>query len=171
MQKTSLLVALLFATTTPAFAQTVGQAFLPVPSAYSPLEPCQQTTAVQTDSAEQAVLKVTQEWLAADERQDRAALNRIIGDDFLGTGPMGRTVSKKDIIPREGTDAAAHGLMISGQDMKARIFGDTAIVTGRGVPKAGSPEDRPELRFTIVFVKRSNTWQMVAGHLSPIPTE
>jgi ketosteroid isomerase-like protein len=152
MYKSLLIVALLIAVATPVFAQTAK-----VPE--------------QNNNAEQAVLKVTQEWLAADERQDRVALNRIIGDDFLGTGPRGTTVSKKDIIPREGTASESHGLSNSGQDIKVRVFGDTAIVTGRGVPKAHTPEERPELRFTIVFVKRADSWQMVAGHLSAVPHE
>jgi ketosteroid isomerase-like protein len=127
-----------------------------------------QTTAKpeSNNSAEQTVLKVTQEWLDAEDRVDRAALNRIIADDFLGTGPRGTTVSKTDVIPQEGS--GGHGLAISGQDIKVRVFGDTAIVTGRGVPKT---QDRPELRFTVVFYKRSDRWQMVAGHLSAVPEE
>ena len=152
MQNIVLLISLLITTAPAAFTQTRTK------------------PANQMNDAEQAVLKVTQEWLDADERQDRAALNRIIADDFLGTGPMGTIVTKTDVIPREGTGAGAHGLFISGQDMKARVFGDTAIVTGRGVPKAQQSE-RPEVRFTLVFIKRADRWQMVAGHLSGIPPE
>ena len=122
------------------------------------------------ESAEQAVLQVTHAWLDADERQDRAALDKIIADDFVGTAPRGRTVNKQDIIPEEGT-TGGHGLSINAQDVKVRIFGDTAIVTGRGVPKTQEREKRPELRFTVVFVKRADRWQMVAAHLSPIPTD
>lgn len=142
-----LATSLLIAAAMPALAQTTAK---PEPG----------------NSAEQAVLKVTQEWLDAEDRVDRAALNRIIADDFLGTGPMGTTVSKTDVIPREGPDG--HGLAISGQDIKVRVFGDTAIASGRGVPKT---QDRSELRFTVVFVKRADRWQMVAGHLSRVPQE
>ena len=153
MNKIFLVIALLIAAATQAFAQTAAR----MPE--------------QNSSVEQAVLKVTQEWLDADERHDRAALNRIIADDFLGTAPMGSTVSKKDIIPREGTEADAHGLSINGQDIKVRLFGDTAIVTGRGVPKTPERAEQGELRFTVVFVKRADSWQMVAAHLSPLPRE
>ena len=145
MRKILLVTSLLIAAATPAFAQTG-------------------TKPEQSNNAEQTVLKLTKEWLDAEDRIDRAALNRIIADDFLGTGPMGTTVSKTDVIPREGSEG--RGLAISGQDIKVRVFGDTAIVTGRGVPKV---QDRPELRITIVFVKRADRWQMVAGHLSAVP--
>ena len=151
MPKGLLFMALLIAAATPALAQTANKA------------------TEQNNSVEQAVLKVTQEWLDADERHDRAALNRIIADDFLGTAPGGNTVSKTDIIPREGTAADAHGLNISAQDVKARVFGDTAIVTGRGVPKTPERSERGEIRFTVVFVKRAGAWQMVGAHLSSIP--
>jgi len=148
MRKHFLLAAsLLIAASMPALAQTTAK---PEPN----------------NVAEQTVLKLTQEWLAAEEHIDREVLNRIIADDFLGTGPMGTTVSKTDVIPAEGS--GGHGLAISGLDIKVRVFGDTAIVTGRGVPKVN---DRPELRFTVVFVKRADRWQMVAGHLSPVPQE
>ena len=148
MRKHFLLAAsLLIAVSMPALAQTTAK---PEPN----------------NVAEQTVLKLTQEWLAAEEHIDREVLNRIIADDFLGTGPRGTTVSKTDVIPAEGS--GGHGLAISGLDIKVRVFGDTAIVTGRGVPKV---KDRPELRFTVVFVKRADRWQMVAGHLSPVPQE
>jgi ketosteroid isomerase-like protein len=147
MRKFLLVTALFIAAAMPVFAQTTAKP-------------------EQNNSAEQAVLKVTQEWLDAETNVDRAALNRIIADDFLGTGPRGTMVSKTDVIPRDGV---SHGLNISGQDLKVRVFGDTAIVTGRGVPKG--PPERPEIRMTIVFVKRADRWQMVAGHLSAVPPD
>ena len=152
MPKTILVIALLILATTTAFTQTAS------------------VIQAQNNSAEQAVLKVTQEWLAADERHDRAALNRIIADDFLGTAPVGVMVSKRDIIPQEGTAADARGLSINGQDIKVRVFGDTAVVTGRGVPKTPDATRR-ELRFTLMFVKRVDSWQMVAAHLSAVPRD
>jgi ketosteroid isomerase-like protein len=145
MRKNLLVIALFMAATMQAFAQTTAKP-------------------EQNNTAEQAVLKLTQEWLDAENSTDRAALNRIIADDFLGTGPMGTTVSKTDVIPQDGSEG--HGLAVTGQDIKVRVFGDTAIVTGRGVPKV---KDRPELRITVVFLKRTGRWEMVAGHLSILP--
>ena len=152
MHKFILVIALLCVAATAAGAQTTAK------------------TADAKDAGEQAVLQATQAWLDADERQDRATLDKLIADDFLGTAPRGRTVSKRDIIPEEGT-TGGHGLSISAQDLKVRLLGDTAIVFGRGIPKTQERGPRPELRFTVVFSKRADRWQMVAAHLSPIPTE
>lgn len=158
MYKFLLAVALLTAAASATFAQTAAKSAAP------------------SDGDEQAVLRVTEEWLDADERHDRAALDKIIASDFLGTAPGGRTVYKRDVIPEEGT-TEGRGLAITTQDVKARVFGDAAIVTGRGVSKTpqpttpgetGKPATKPELRFTVVFVKRADHWQMVAAHLSPV---
>jgi ketosteroid isomerase-like protein len=114
--------------------------------------------------AEQAVLQVTNEWLEAEGRHDRVALDRIIAPEFVGTAPGGNFVYKNDIVPTDGTRAG--GMTMTARDLKARIFGDTAVVTGRGLPKA---QERGELRLTLVYLKRQNRWQMVAGHISVVP--
>lgn len=120
--------------------------------------------ALAQSKPEDQILKLTREWLAAEERHDRATLLRVIADDFQGTGPMGNTVFKADVIPIEGTQEG--GLAIQVSDLKARMFGDTSVVAGRGTQKEG---EKRELRFTVVFAKRGETWQMVAGHLSAVP--
>jgi ketosteroid isomerase-like protein len=123
-------------------------------------------TADTAGSAEQSVLQVAREWLAAEESHDRATLQRIIADDFQGTGPRGQTVFKADVVPEEGSQSG--GLAISTSNLKARVFGEIAVVTAHGVQKV---EDKRELRFTVIFAKRDNRWQMVAGHLSVVPKE
>ncbi len=151
MNKFLLVTALLVTAATAAFAQTGAKS-------------------ATADDSEQAVLRVTQDWLDADERHDRAALDKIIASDFVGTAPRGRTVYKRDIIP-EANSTEAHGLNITTQDVKARVFGETAIVTGRGIGKTPERAAQGELRFTVVFVKRADQWQLVAAHLSPVPKE
>jgi ketosteroid isomerase-like protein len=150
MNKFLLVTALVITAATSAFAQTTAKSAAP-------------------DDSEQAALRATQDWVDADDRHDRAALDKIIASDFLGTAPGGRTVYKRDIIPEGPSEQ--HGLGINAQDLKARVFGETAIVTGRGVAKTPERAAQGELRFTVVFVKRADRWQMVAAHLSPVPKE
>ena len=121
-----------------------------------------QTKPVQS-TPEQEVAQVTRDWLAAEERHDRATLQRIIADDFEGTAPMGNKVFKDDVIPAEGSQ---RGLSITTSEMKVRVFGDTAVVAASGEQKSG---EKRQVRFTVIFVKRENQWRMVAGHLSAVP--
>ena len=118
----------------------------------------------QGSEAEQAVLRLTREWVEAEGKIDRAALERIIAADFEGTAPNGNRVTRGDVIPREGTTGG--GLSMKLDDLKARVFGDAAVVTGRGLPGA---QGAPEVRFTLVYARREGGWQMVAGHISPVP--
>lgn len=147
MRKLFLVIGLITVAASQAFTQTAAKATEPAAS------------------VEESILQLTREWLAAEEAHDRATLQRIIADDFRGTAPMGHTVFKVDVIPEEGSTS---GLAISASNMKARVFGDTAVVTAAGVSKKG---EKGELRFTVVFAKRDNRWQMVAGHLSIVPKQ
>jgi ketosteroid isomerase-like protein len=142
MRRLCLIVGLLIAVVSPLFAQT------------------------KTASTEEIILQLTRDWLAAEEHHDRTTLQKIIADDFQATGPRGNTLFKDDVLPEEG--AQSGGLSITTSELKARIFGDTAVVTAHGVQKAG---EKRELRFTVVFAKRTDRWQMVAGHLSAVPTQ
>ena len=148
MRKLLLIIGLLTVVVSPVFAQTTPKA------------------AGQSASVEQSVLQLTRDWLVAEEHHDRVALQRIIADDFQGTSPMGNTIFKDDVVPSDGMPSG--GLSISTSELKARVFGDTAVVTAHGVQKSG---EKRELRFTVVFAKRDDRWQMVAGHLSAVPKE
>lgn len=148
MRKLFLITGLLTAVVSSVFAQTASKA------------------SDHNASIEQNVLQLTRDWLAAEERHDRATLQRIIAEDFQGTTPMGNTVFKEDVVPSDGTPSG--GLSINTSELKARVFGDTAVVTAHGVQKGG---EKRELRFTVVFAKRDGRWQMVAGHLSAVPKE
>jgi len=53
-------------------------------------------------------------------------------------------------------------------DVRVRVFGDAAVVTGRthGAGEvAGTPYD-VVIRFTDVFVRRNGRWEAVASHAS-----
>src|ERR1700704_389787 len=112
MRKLLLIIGLLTTVVSPAVAQTIPKA------------------ADQNASIELSVLQLTSDWLAAEEHHDRPALQRIIADDFQGTSPMGNTIFKDDIVPADGMPSG--GLSISTSELKARVFGDTAVVTAHG---------------------------------------
>ncbi|HEY0078225.1 MAG TPA: nuclear transport factor 2 family protein [Pyrinomonadaceae bacterium] len=144
---------------------TVAALVLAASTIISGQTPSSTTNQSSSSDAEQAIINLTNEWFEAEGRADRAALNRIIADDFQGIGPRGNAVGKRDVIPVEGSRG---GLAMKGQDIRARVYGETAIVTGRGI---GERQEQGEFRFTVVFVRRQNRWQMVAGHISPVPRE
>ena len=116
----------------------------------------------QGSNTEEAVLKLTNDWVNAEGNRDAAAMDRIIAEDFVGTAFNGTSVTKKMVMPGPNSGG---GMSFATSDLKARAFGETAVVTGRSTLKG---EQKAEFYFTLLFVKRQDRWQMVAAHLSPL---
>ncbi len=118
--------------------------------------------APQAPSAEGAVLNLVQTWLTAESEGDTAALDRLIAGDFIGTGPGGNILEKRDIVPPEGQERPRMPKS-SVKESTVRQFGNTAVVMGS---VAFENPDKPGFRFTLVFMNRGQGWQIVAAHLA-----
>jgi ketosteroid isomerase-like protein len=127
----------------------------------------------QTQKAtEQAVLKASQ---LLDEaslmKKDRATMERYYGEDYMYTHSNGTVLNKtQEIAESMSPDQAwtAH----KSDDLKVRVYGTVAIVTGlstlTGSSKSYVPGPR---RFTEVWVKRNGRWQMVGGQSTIVPAK
>lgn len=119
-------------------------------------------SADQTVRAEDELVRLVREWLNAEARNDRAALDRLVADDFIGTPFGGNILTKADILPPEASGDRGWPKS-SLRESTARIFGTTGVVMGRVAVE--DPSQPGEFRFTIVYIKRQPGWQMVAAHL------
>ena len=115
-------------------------------------------------AGQEALIKLTKEWIDAEGRRDGATLDRLLADDFVGTAPSGDKITKKMVVP--DPKGQGGGLDFTGDDFVARTYGDMGVVTGNGTWKA---KDKGTLCFTLAFVKRAERWQIVAVHLSQLP--
>jgi len=52
--------------------------------------------------------------------------------------------------------------------MNVRIYGETAVITGRSPIKVKGQDVSGEYRFTHVWIKRSDRWQVVASQVTRI---
>lgn len=111
---------------------------------------------------EQAVVALTNDWITAEGKHDADALGRILADNFVATAPNGLAITKDMVL---GAAKSEEGLSFTGSDIKARVFGDSAAVTGHSTAKG--PHEGV-FYFTLMFVKLQDRWQMVAAHISPI---
>jgi ketosteroid isomerase-like protein len=123
------------------------------------------------DEAEQAVREQERKYRDAVMKQDVAALGRILADDFVATSSRGEIRDKAkeidDIKPSPDYKMEAFNL----DDMSVRIFGDTAIVTGRSTLQVAfrGNSSTSVFRYTRVYVKRNGRWQAVAQQLTRMP--
>jgi hypothetical protein len=121
---------------------------------------------MQQDEA--ALVEMQQDLVRAWLSADRAALERIIAPEWTITGPNGRTSDRSRVLAQV-FDTGVHRIRdLKIDEVKARVFGDAAVVTGRtrGVGEFEGAGYDVVIRFTDVFVRRAGRWQAVASHAS-----
>jgi hypothetical protein len=111
------------------------------------------------------ILALVQTWLNAESEGDSATLDKLIADDFLGTGPGGNILNKTDIVPPGGGERPKMPKSRVNEST-VRVFGSTAVVMGS---VAYETPPQPGFRFTLVFLNRGQGWQMIAAHLASLP--
>lgn len=113
--------------------------------------------------AETEVLKVNKEYDVAVVKLDAAALERILADDYMYTDTDGSISNKMQEIQliKSGDITFESGIS---DDVKVRVYGNTATVTGRwtskGKYKSWTFDEKD--RYTTFYVKRNGRWQLVS---------
>jgi ketosteroid isomerase-like protein len=123
----------------------------------------------QGGDPENAVLQTERELCTAYLRSDAIGIARGVMEDYTLTNSTGKiTTRASDIEEAKKNDPKYE--VFENYDMKVRVHGDTAIVTGRTHTKGisgGKPFDS-EFQFTDTFVKDSGRWRLYAGHVSKL---
>jgi uncharacterized protein (TIGR02246 family) len=118
---------------------------------------------------EREIRQVLADWLAALQRGDLVALERIIAEDYIITVGGRQLGREEDLEPiRAGT---LHFASATTDSVRVRVFGIAAVVTGIGAYRITMGEKSADVRerFTDVYVKRGGRWQPVASHSTPLP--
>ena len=123
----------------------------------------------KSGSVEQELIKLENEWADAWVKSDVAFFDRIMADDYTWTSPWGDVSTKADnfALVKSGKDVITSWVLA---DMKVRVYGDAAVVTGRDtVKETYKGEDvSGQHRWTHTWIKRAGRWQCVAAHSSEI---
>ena len=94
---------------------------------------------------------------------DAAALERMTSDDYTFITLRGEMRTKAEIVQGFKT-GSFHYESRQVSDLKVRVYGTSAVVTGRSIQK-GSENGKDysgDYRFTRVYVKQDGRWQTVA---------
>src|SRR5882757_5798129 len=94
---------------------------------------------------------------------DVAALDRMTSDDYTFITLRGELRTKADIL-KGFSSGSFHYESRQISDLKVRVYGDTAVVTGRSVQKGmeNGKDYSGDYRFTRVYVKENGHWLTVA---------
>ncbi|MBV9492745.1 MAG: nuclear transport factor 2 family protein [Acidobacteria bacterium] len=119
--------------------------------------------------ATQNVLALERAACAAYERNDAAAIEKLVDERYTLTDSKGVITTRADDV-KAARDRDVEYTEFRNYDMKVRLYnGDTAIVTGRTVVK-GTTRDgskvNVEVQFTDTVVRIDGRWRLVAGHVS-----
>jgi ketosteroid isomerase-like protein len=122
--------------------------------------------------SEREIRELEAEFSQAVVRGDRAFYNRVLADDFTHTSHSGLFKTRAQWLAEskssdkpDANPGTTHYDALDVDDLAVRIYGDTAVVTGRTTPKGRNAKGEPmtgQYRFLRVWVKQRGEWQVVA---------
>ena len=117
-------------------------------------------------NTEQLILRLENEGREATLKNDLAATDRLLADNWININADGSVTTKAKLL--ELLKAGSFTILsIENDEVKVRVFGDAAIVTGRSTTKRageGSEILTRQVRFTRVYAKNHGRWQVVSAH-------
>lgn len=123
----------------------------------------QTVTGAANSKIEQELLKANREYDAAIVAGDANVLDRIFADDFVYTNPDGEVKNKAQQLAfaRSGDLKLESG---QSDDVKVRVYGNTAVMTGRFTAKGQFKGKNLEIneRYTAVWIKQNGRWRLIA---------
>lgn len=119
---------------------------------------------------EAAVLEAVRATCKAYLDGDPGRMAELLTEDFTLTDASGAVTTREDDLENARKGAIRYQVF-ENHDMKVRLHGDAAIVTGRTTVKgnAGSSAFAAEFQFTDTLVRRDDRWRFAASHVSRVP--
>ncbi len=120
------------------------------------------------DKSDKAYIRSMElKWTESYKQRQVDMLASLLADDFVITVEDGNTYGKTGYISHS-VEPSTHVEVAEMSDLKVRMHGDAAVVTGayheRGVSNGKAYEYHD--RLTDVWMKNGGKWQVVASHYS-----
>ena len=123
---------------------------------------------------EDDVLRAEHELALCYQNSDAACIEQAVMEDYILINSRGKISTRVDDLA-EAKKGDPKYEIFENHDMKARVHGDSAVVTGvqkrllyRMQFPAGSQPFDAEFRFTDTFVKDRGRWRLFAGQAMKI---
>ena len=128
------------------------------------------SSATSPNAAVDELRQIENDWLNALKMKNVDRLGDILADGWIEMRWDGVTTDKNEVLadlksPRNSLDSFEMG------PIKVRLFGNTAIVTGRDTERSTDHgvDSSGEYVWTDVFVRQAGKWKAVASHSSKVP--
>ena len=103
-------------------------------------------------------------------RQDYSALDRLLANDLVYTHSTGKVETKQQFIERIQSGGLRYR-SIDDPEPLLRVYGDTAVVTGRakaGVTMDGLDRDLDAMYTAVYRRAGGNQWRLVSWQATPV---
>ncbi|MCA1626059.1 MAG: nuclear transport factor 2 family protein, partial [Acidobacteria bacterium] len=124
---------------------------------------------------EQEILKIHSSLEQAFLKKDAAVFERIFADDYVYSNPYGKMFNRAEGLEdlrKEWTNTNYKILTSTSDDLKVKVSGNMALVTGNWTSTTVPPDDanaephKDTGRYTGVYEKRNGKWLLIAEHYS-----
>jgi ketosteroid isomerase-like protein len=124
--------------------------------------------AAQNNSPDaEKVIALEKKWTESYKQRDIGMLSSLLAEDFVITVEDGSTYGKEGYISHTA-DSSVHVETAAMSDLKVRLHGNTAVVTG-AYHEVGESKGKPyeyRDRLTDIWMKTGGKWQVIASHYS-----
>lgn len=121
---------------------------------------------VRNSNTEKEIRVLEEKLKQADMKNDPDAMNELIADDAVLTGQDGKIFTKQTVIDAHQPAGISKFTRFDVSDLDIQDCGETAIVTCR--IDLATQGFTGALRFTRVWRKLHDRWQITAGHISEV---
>jgi ketosteroid isomerase-like protein len=124
---------------------------------------------MKANSVEDKLMQIERDGVEAEKRGDISYYEKLEAPDFLFIDPGGMSHTREeDLAIAKSGDLKFESMNI--EEMKVRVYGDTAVVTGLTAVKGmfKTQDISGKYRFTDVFVKRNGEWKIVNAQLTMV---
>ena len=123
-------------------------------------------------SAEQEINQLEKGMQDAMLKNETALFEKVATDDYLVINPVGVVGTKAQAVANADNVKMES---FSADDVKVRVYGDAAVVTGRATIKGqlkttgdAMQDISGQYRYTRVYVKQQGQWRLASFQFAPI---
>ncbi|HWQ33922.1 MAG TPA: nuclear transport factor 2 family protein [Blastocatellia bacterium] len=120
---------------------------------------------------EEKIIALEQEIFAAISSRDAASLRRLLADDFVYRTATGDEFERAAFLHNIATLPMTI-LEVRGENLKAKVFGETAVLTGVQKARVRDEQGREiisAVAFTDVFIRQGGQWLMALAYGVELP--
>jgi ketosteroid isomerase-like protein len=116
------------------------------------------------------VLDLVRAWADAEQRNDAGALDGLLADDFVGVGPLGFVLDRRQWLDRFGNGLENRSFAV--QDPQVRDYGTAAVVVGVLAQETSwqGTDNSGRFRLTLVAVRPADRWLLAGAHIGMLQT-